>query len=130
MAVTIMPLLSKLGNRVKDEELHSYLPFPQFLVLLVMRITQMSITYICQALYMYYLIISYVVGVFLFSDEEIVAYKRLKKTTTTFRIYIDSKWQNGKIAQKQLHHTAFPVMCYRESSFHRPVEPSCLFLGF
>lgn len=67
MAVTIMPLLSKLGNRVIDEELLSYLPFPQFLVLLVMRITQMSITYICQALYMYYLIISYDVGVFLFS---------------------------------------------------------------
>lgn len=67
MAVTIMPLLSKLGNRVTDEELLSYLPFPQFLILLVMRITQMLITYICQALYMYNLIISYVVGVFLFS---------------------------------------------------------------
>lgn len=66
MAVTIMPLLYKLGNRVLEEELLSCLPFPQFLILLVMRITQMSITYICQALYMYYLIISYVVGIFLF----------------------------------------------------------------
>lgn len=38
----------------------------------------MSTSYICQALYMYYLIISYEVGVFLFfflSDEEIVAYR-------------------------------------------------------
>ena len=28
------------------------------------------------------------------------------------------------MTQKPLHHTAFPVMCYRESSFHRPVDPA------